>query len=503
MEKGTSILIVDDDPVSRKLMSLVCEKEGYVTESSESGKEALEKSKDRFFNVSLLDIMLPDVKGTELIGPLKKMHPDMEVVIVTAFASTENAVRALNEGAWAYITKPINVNEMLATIQKAIEKQHLVMENRRLFQEAQKELAERKRAHKQMRLLSAAIESSPECISITDIAGNVIYANKVAETMAGIPREDIIEKKLLSFFPDPIRGEKGIQEVLEKGFFKGESEIKSPGGKHFWASSTCFLVTDEEDHPLGVVGMVEDITERKRDEQKKIQLKKMSALGTLTAGIAHELNNPMMGMLNFIEYCLKHTSNDDRRYPVLADAERETKRCIDIVQNLLRFSRIEKENEEKFKKESLSAICGHVFKLLSYRIEKENVLLTKDYSPDTPEIWMKESNIQQVILNLVGNALDALKESNLKELHVEIRPNGHLAHISVSDTGCGISPETLSNIFDPFFTTKPPGQGTGLGLSVCHSIVKAHGGEITCESDLGKGTTFHVLLPLERRRRAS
>jgi PAS domain S-box-containing protein len=631
MHQRDAILIVDDDEVTRRMMTLVCGKKGYETETAETGREAIKKAQERFFNVALLDIMLPDLEGIELIAPLKKLHPDMEMIIITAFASVENAVRALNEGASAYITKPLNMDEVFATIRKALEKQHLVMENRRLYQETQRELAERrlaeealreseeryrllfssgndavfvhhptaegmpgkfievndiacerygytkeelldltpldlkvpeereggiktrvkklaaerhllyetvqatkdgrripveihshlfelkgqptvisvarditerKRANRQMRLLSAAIETSPECISITDMAGNVIYANKGAERMVGIPAKDIVGKKILSFLPDPIRGEHILKDVFEESYLKGESKITDPEGRQFWASSTTSLIMDEKNHPLGLVGKVEDISDRREAEQKKIQLKKMGALGTLTAGIAHELNNPMMGMLNFIQYCLKHTAKDNKTFTVLEDAERETKRCIDIVGNLLTFSRIEKEDEERFKKDSLPMVFDRVFKLLSYRIEKENILLTQEYSEDTPEIWLKVSNIQQVFLNIIGNALDALKESKKKEIHVEIRLDGQSVMVTITDSGCGISPENLQNIFDPFFTTKPTGQGTGLGLSVCHSIVKAHGGEITCESEVGLGTTFHILLPKDRRTRS-
>jgi signal transduction histidine kinase len=250
----------------------------------------------------------------------------------------------------------------------------------------------------------------------------------------------------------------------------------------------------------------DQLEERKRSEQEKLQLGKLGALGTLIAGTAHELNNPMMGMLNFIQYCLKYTSKDDRRYTVLEDAERETKRCIDIVQNLLTFSRIEKEDEEEHIKQSIPAIFDRVFRLLSYRIDKENILLTQDYPEETPEIWLKNSNIQQVFLNLIGNALDAVKgnKEKKKKIRVEIRPESEFVLVTITDSGCGISSKNLRNIFDPFFTTKPTGRGTGygtgLGLSVCHSIVKAHGGEISCESEDGKGTKFKIRLPIDGRK---
>ena len=239
--------------------------------------------------------------------------------------------------------------------------------------------------------------------------------------------------------------------------------------------------------------------ELQESQAQLIQAEKMSALGTLAAGIAHELNNPIMGILNFSQHCLKHTSEDDRRYTVLQDIEQETKRCIDIVQNLLTFSRMEGEGEA-YQKESCAAIFERILKLLSYRIEKQGASVTYHVADGTPEIWMKVNSIQQVFLNLIANALDALGESEKKEIRVDIRRDGELIQVIIADTGCGIAPENLQKIFDPFFSTKPIGQGTGLGLSISRSMIEAHGGEITCESDPGAGTKFKILLPMERRK---
>jgi PAS domain S-box-containing protein len=144
MDEKESILIVDDDETTRKILTLIFGKKGYETETAGTGREAIEKAQGRFFNVALLDIRLPDMEGVELLAPLKEMHPDIVVILATGHASLETVVQALNEGASAYITKPLNVDEVLATVRKALEKQRLAMENKRLYQEIQRELAERK-----------------------------------------------------------------------------------------------------------------------------------------------------------------------------------------------------------------------------------------------------------------------------------------------------------------------------------------------------------------------
>ena len=160
-----SILIIDDDESTSRTLSLIFREKGYQTGTASTGREALEKAQRRFFNVALLDIKLPDMEGLELLAPLKQMHPDMMVLLVTAYASMETAVQALNEGASAYITKPFKVDSILTTVRDALEKQRLVMENKRLYETAQRELAERKRAEEESKRYSEKLQKLIENIT--------------------------------------------------------------------------------------------------------------------------------------------------------------------------------------------------------------------------------------------------------------------------------------------------------------------------------------------------
>jgi PAS domain S-box-containing protein len=296
-------------------------------------------------------------------------------------------------------------------------------------------------------------------------------------------------------------------EQKERGSDAGlrmrELEFYRKDGSTVWVEVMVSFLRDSEGRPVEILSVLRDITDRRRAEEALrtvlAQTERMNATATLAAGVAHELNNPMMGMLNFAQYCLKHTSEDDRRYPVLQDIERETKRCVDIVDNLLTFSRTGREGEEEYRKDSLATVIDQVVRLLSYRIEKEHVVVTYHIAEGTPEIWMRMNSMQQVFLNLVNNALDALKNSQKKEIQVEVRGEDDFVQVTVADSGCGIAPENLGKIFTPFFTTKHTGQGTGLGLPISESIIREHGGKITCESKLGAGTKFIILLPIERK----
>ena len=162
MDEKESILIVDDNESTCKSLTLVFGKKGYETETAGTGREAIEKARGRFFNLALLDIRLPDMEGIELIAPLKEIHPDLLVIMVTAYASLETAVRSLKEGASAYIHKPLNMDEVLATVREALEKQRLVMENRRLYEVAQQELTERIRAEEALQKANDELEQRVE-----------------------------------------------------------------------------------------------------------------------------------------------------------------------------------------------------------------------------------------------------------------------------------------------------------------------------------------------------
>ena len=371
----------------------------------------------------------------------------------------------------------------------------------------------------ELRLASAysrsLIEASLDTLVTIGPDGKITDVNAETEAATGRSRDELIGTDFSDYFTEPEKARAGYQQVFQEGSVRDYAlELRHRDGHVTPVLYNASVYRDEDGKVMGVFAAARDVTEQKRTEKKLqklldelkgsqaqlIQAGKMGAMGTMTAGIAHELNNPMMGILNFIQYALKHTSKDDRRYTVLKDAERETRRSSDIVQNLLTFSRMEQEGEEEYQKESCTEIFDRVFKLLSYRIKKENTLVTRDTAKGTPKIWMKVNNIQQVVFNLINNALDSVVESKTKKIHVDIHREGEFVQLTVADTGCGIPPENLRTIFDPFFTTKPTGQGTGLGLSISHSIAKSHGGEILCESEPCTGSKFKVLLPIERRK---
>lgn len=247
-----------------------------------------------------------------------------------------------------------------------------------------------------------------------------------------------------------------------------------------------------EDAARTLESKVEERTrELKRMQAQLIRSEKLASLGELVAGIAHELNNPLTGILVFSSLLEKHPGlpGDCR-----GDAEvivRETQRCASIVKGLLEFSR---ESLPDKKPSSVNAIIGNTLALIGNQSFFHDIHLVTEYAPDLPPIFVDPNQIEQVFINVMLNAAHAMAGSGNLTIRTEVGEEGACASIAISDTGCGIPEENLSRIFDPFFTTKE-GKGTGLGLSVSYGIVENHGGQIEVQSTVGLGTTFTIKLP--------
>ncbi|MBU0992714.1 MAG: PAS domain S-box protein [Proteobacteria bacterium] len=342
-------------------------------------------------------------------------------------------------------------------------------------------------------------ETSRDGIAFCDMFNRPIDANRAFLDMVGYEKAELLELNCRQLIPDKWHDmDANIfkEQILPRGYAdENEKEFIRKDGAIFPVSMRRWLSRDDAGNPIGMWILIRDITDIKILEQQRIMTEKMTALGMLAGGMSHELNNPLMGIHGFIEYCLNHTETQDKRHAILEDAKRETKQCMDLVENLLTFSHMGQSSEEKYRWVDCEDIFDRVLRLLAYRIEKEDVRVVKQISEESRKIYTKGNTMQQVFLNLMTNALDAVMAAPKREIRFEVRPSGENILITLSDTGNGILPGHMKRIFDPFFTTKPVGKGTGLGLSVSKSIVESHGGEIVYESTPGKGTRIGVRLP--------
>ncbi len=286
------------------------------------------------------------------------------------------------------------------------------------------------------------------------------------------------------------------REMTQKGFVKDrEFTLKTLFGNELPAllSSSCQM--DAASDGVGCEGIIKDITQRRNMEQQLLQADKLASLGQLSAGVAHEINNPLGLILGYTQLMLREEPESSQKFDDLKTIEKHTRNCKTIVEALLNFAR---KTETKKVLVDINGAIEQVLTVIRHQFELAGVVVEAHYDPGLPEVLGDTEKLKQVVMNLVMNARQAIAATGQITVSTRYDVAGRQIAIHVADTGSGIPPHVLTRIFDPFFTTKPTGQGTGLGLSVSYGIVKEHGGEIRVASEPDRGSRFSVILPAGR-----
>jgi signal transduction histidine kinase len=240
--------------------------------------------------------------------------------------------------------------------------------------------------------------------------------------------------------------------------------------------------------------LIDDITQRVRLEEQMVQTEKLTSLGLLAAGVAHEVNTPLAVISNYIQMLAKQIPPDDPRQKTIDKIVKQTFRASEIVNNLLNFSRTA---SAEFAELNMNDVLEETLSLVQHPFKTARVQVIQAFQGDLPPVLGSTTRLQQVFLNLFMNARDAMPNGGMLEVRTGTQ-NGSV-EVEVTDTGLGIPPEYLHRIFDPFFTTKSSGRGTGLGLSVSYGIIKEHAGKVEVRSTPGKGTSFRLEFPVARK----
>ncbi len=338
-------------------------------------------------------------------------------------------------------------------------------------------------------------EHSLDTILVTDEKFKISEINQAGVTLTGYERKEMLEKKMeiKDFLEKPSEWDRihGLLEVREY-IVNEETDFLRPDH-----SLARVLITGGVDYGAFGCGksfhfIIKDINDKKQMEQQIAQADKLAAMGELSAGVAHEINNPLGIILGYTQLLLKENSGFEED---LKTIEKHVKNCRDVVSDLLSFSR---KGSLEMGRVDVTKVINDVIKFLSNHTDFRNVEIKLDFFLQTPLIVNgNEQELAQVIINLMINASHAVEKKGRIEISTQ-KTDDDKIHITVKDNGMGIRKRYLSRIFDPFFTTKPVGQGTGLGLSVGYGIIRRHGGDITARNRKQKGAAFTIILPAAR-----
>ncbi|PIV19805.1 MAG: PAS domain-containing sensor histidine kinase [Deltaproteobacteria bacterium CG_4_8_14_3_um_filter_45_9] len=370
------------------------------------------------------------------------------------------------------------------------------------------DITDRKRMEKKLKeandFLMNLIESSVDGIIVTDMKGDILIFNKGAENLLGYQGEEVVEKmNIRSIYQPGVAKE--VMDKLRSPDFGGIGKLTSfpifhrkKDGELIEGDLSASIIYDEKGNEIASIGIFKDLRERLKMErelreiqQALLQSEKLTAMGRLTSQIAHELNNPIYGIMNTLELLKTEIPPESKRRRILELSLSEIQRLSEMLRNMLSFS---KPEEEKRRPVKIDELIEGILLVMEKQMKESNIQVEASFDSDIPEVMASTNQMRQVMLNILKNAKEAMPKGGT--LTVRTTREGNKVLIHIQDTGIGIPEEIRDKIFEAFFTTKQKVKGVGLGLSVCYGIIKDHGGEIKVESEEGKGTTFTLSLPV-------
>jgi PAS domain S-box-containing protein len=344
-------------------------------------------------------------------------------------------------------------------------------------------------------MVAAALATMDQPVLIVGVDSRVQYANRAALREYGYDPDELPNLSVDDFVVASAqlsRRQTIPSPPDDKALWMGEHVHRRKDGSEFPAAVTLSHIRDGSDSIVGLVIGVRNLTEERKVAEHLGRTEKLAAIGELVAGVAHELNNPLTGISTFAQLLLEDELQTEQKESVSL-IKREADRAITVIRDLLLFAR---KTEARDVPVDINNIVQHTVRLRALASRSSGIQVHMHLDQGNPKVRGDEEKLQQVLLNLLVNAEAALQKSELRHLTVTTQSKGESVVIIVADTGHGMSAVIRQRVFEPFFTTKPPGEGTGLGLSVSYGIIQAHKGAISVESTPDVGTTFTIFLPL-------
>jgi len=505
------VLVAEDEALIADDVRRTLGKLGYdVPKPAMTADEAIAAARELRPDLVLMDIRLhPPGDGIDAALEIRR-RLGIPVVFLTAHSDEATLARAKTAEPYGYLLKPFEDRELRTTIELALHKHRL-----------DARLAE------QQRWFSTTLESLGDAVIATDPGGTISFLNPMAERLTNWKREDAIGRPIEEVFEvvgaDGAPIESPIRTAMRSSVAVPMPEgatMKVKGGRVVTIDDSAAPIVDDSGHLLGGVVIFRDVTEKRKLEQRLALAERLALIGTLAAGVAHEINNPLTYVIGNVGLALEgleasalelggmrlgsaaQTVVDSvgTRLRELGQALREAaeggERVRQIVADLKRFARTDERARRALE---LPQILDAAAKMTTHVVRHHARLLT-EYGP-TPPVEAVEGSLVQVFTNLLVNAAQAIGPGDAEHQEIRIRTATDAegrAVVEIHDSGPGISAEALPQVFEPFFTTKPRGAGIGLGLAICRSIVSSLGGEIVAESRPGEGSTFRVSLPPAR-----
>jgi two-component system cell cycle sensor histidine kinase/response regulator CckA len=499
------VLIVDDDPAMCRSLKALLDNNGCVLETSNSGRDAVQRIENIFFDLVLLDLFMPDMTGFQVMDHINQQSPNTFVIVITGNSSEKASIEAIRKGAYDYIKKPFEPEKMLKTIENVLEQRKLVRE-RNLAIETLKQNEQK---------MKAILRASPVGIALV-AEEKVAWGNETLFRMLGFESEMRPGEKLRTLFPNDSEYNRVAEtiagEMSQSGTASLETQLVRKDGKILDCMlSSCFLETG--DTGKGCIMTISDISESKRLEAQIQRAQKMEAVGALAGGVAHDLNNILAGLVSYPELLLmKMTPDDPLRKPIFT-IQKAGEKAAAIVQDLLTLARRGVASNEPV---NLNMVIAQYLKSPEYKglqSSYPDIKVECDFSDTVPDFHGSEAHLYKSVMNLLVNAAEAMPDggkivvSTTCETILETRRGyedimpGFYTVLKVSDSGIGISSKDSKRIFEPFYTKKKMGRsGTGLGMAVVWSTVKDHKGYIDLETKEGTGSVFTLYFPATKKK---
>jgi PAS domain S-box-containing protein len=523
-----NILVVDDRAENLVTLAAILDQPDLNLVKARSGKEALRCLLKQEFAAILLDVNMPEMDGFETASVIRqrKSTAHTPIIFVTAYSDDDHISKGYSLGAVDYILTPVQPDVLRAKIGVFVE-----LFRKKLEVQRQAEILRELEVHEHRRLLSEtnerlrlALEAGHMGAWEWDLGSHLMNWSPTLEEIFGLEAGQFsgsIEELRARLHPDDRdRVMSTIYAAVEIGSeFSMEHRILRPDGRVSWVELRGKVFGDKQGNARRLAGVCMDITERKRvqDElaahrarleelvmerteelrashERIRRSERLASLGTLAAGIAHEINNPINAILLSAQYA-RETIDDPATIKsldeMLSGIMKEAKRCGAIVKNVLRFAKEEKAPKGACQ---LNDIVNRAVTLAKTYVQAPNLNIVAQVDPAVPPLMLNQTQIEQVLVNLVQNAVQAACGGVTVRLQSEVCSD--CVRLIVSDDGPGIPQEKLLYIFDPFYSTRQNQGGTGLGLSIAHGIISDHGGSIDVISEVGCGTTFVLQFPL-------